>query len=80
MSGHWFGGGGSAVKPVAAPAAAPVAAPVVAAPTQNTEAVKEAAKREADMLRKRRRGFTSTILTGPSGVTGATPGTKTTLG
>jgi len=74
MSGHWFGGGGGAVKP------APVAAPVAVAPTQNTEAVKEAAKRETDMLRKRRRGFTSTILTGPSGVTGATPGTKTTLG
>lgn len=74
MSGHWFGRVVDAVKP------APVAAPVAVAPTQNTEAVKEAAKRETDMLRKRRRGFTSTILTGPSGVTGATPGTKTTLG
>lgn len=65
-----FGGG----RPAAA-APPPLAAPV----TEDTEAVKEAARREADRLR-RRRGFQSTILTGPAGVSGAAPGTKAVLG
>ena len=59
---------------------APAPAPTLTAPvTDNTEAVKEAARREAELLR-RRRGFQSTILTGPGGAQGAVPGTKAILG
>lgn len=64
-----FGGGGGSSRPPAPP-------PVV---TQNTEAVKEAARLEADRLRKRR-GAASTILTGPAGVLGSAPGQQVTLG
>lgn len=64
-----FGGGPKTVAPP----------PLVAPVTEDTEAVKEAARREADRL-KRRRGFQSTILTGPAGVSGSVPGTKAVLG
>lgn len=81
MSGNWFGGGGGTPPPtVAAKDPAP-------APSAGTEAVKEAAKREMDKIRKRK-GFSSTILTGPAsgsrrrelaGLSGET-GFTTTLG
>jgi len=63
----------SSVKKTKAPA---FTAPPV---TDDTEAVKEAALRESERLRKRK-GFASTIVTGPTGVSGNAPGTRNTLG
>lgn len=47
--------------------------------TSDTPAVAEAARAEADRLRKAR-GVRSTIVTGPSGVQGPVDTLKTTLG
>lgn len=57
-------------------------APTIAtapAATSNTEQVKEAARMEADKLRKRR-GAASTFVTGAAGVTGQAPGQRASLG
>ena len=53
--------------------------PEMTPPPKEDESVKEAARREAELM-KRRRGYASTIATGPQGV--LTPATtlKTTLG
>ena len=53
--------------------------PIVEPVTDDTEAVKAAAFREAEMLRKKR-GFRSTIATSGQGVTGNAPGARNTLG
>ena len=47
--------------------------------TETTTGVKEAARLEAERMRKRK-GFASTILTGPSGLTKDPDLLKTTLG
>lgn len=47
--------------------------------TDDTAAVKEAARREAERLRKRK-GLASTIMTGPQGVTEGANVLKSTLG
>lgn len=52
---------------------------IVKPATDDDEAVKAAAMREADILKKRR-GAAATIVTGNTGVTGTAPGTKATLG
>jgi hypothetical protein len=46
---------------------------------EQTAGVKEAARRQSELMTKRR-GFASTILTSPTGAVGSVPGTKTTLG
>lgn len=56
----------------------PTPAPSVSAEDIN-EASKEAARKEAEAMRKRR-GMQSTILTGPEGLTGEAPVLKTALG
>lgn len=52
---------------------------ILPAASETDLAVKEAARREAERLRKRR-GFQSTIVTGTGGVAGPAPGTGTILG
>jgi flagellar biosynthesis component FlhA len=47
--------------------------------SEETAGVKEAARRQSELMTKRR-GFASTILTSPTGAVGSVPGTKTTLG
>jgi hypothetical protein len=47
--------------------------------SEEAAGVKEAARRQSELLMKRR-GFASTILTSPTGAVGSVPGTKTTLG
>lgn len=58
------------------PSPPPAPAPIV---TDDTESVKEAARAEAERMRKRR-GMKSTILTGPGGVMDTASILKTTLG
>lgn len=54
--------------------------PEIVKPVVNDdEAVKAAAMREAEILKKRR-GAASTIVTGNTGVSGQAPGSKATLG
>ena len=48
-------------------------------PSQDTAAVQDAARAEAERLRKRK-GMRATILTGPQGITEPAPIFKTTLG
>jgi hypothetical protein len=47
--------------------------------SEETAGVKEAARRQSELMTKRR-GFASTILTSPTRAVGSVPGTKTTLG
>lgn len=63
------------------PSAPPPPPPVISAPpaTDNTEAVKEAAKREAEAVKKRK-GYSSTFITGPTGLSGSSSGQRNTLG
>jgi ribosomal protein S8 len=52
---------------------------ITPAPQKSDEQVQEAARREAEMLR-RKKGYASTIVTGPEGVTTPATTQKTLLG
>jgi hypothetical protein len=65
-----------AVKAPATPLPAPKPLPLAA----EEVAVKEAAKTEAEEIKKKKRGFSSTILTGPTGLLDPPSLLKATLG
>jgi hypothetical protein len=75
---------GAVVKPItslvsSSPAPQPVSAAVTTSPT--TAEVSQATSTDASGIKRRRRGRSSTILTGPAGLSeGTTLGTPTLLG